>query len=37
MSVPVGYTRQNLPLGLQLAGKPWNEATVLRAARIFDR
>jgi Asp-tRNA(Asn)/Glu-tRNA(Gln) amidotransferase A subunit family amidase len=26
-----------LPLGLQLAGKPWDEATVLRAARIFDR
>lgn len=37
ISVPVGYTKQNLPLGLQLAGKPWDEATVLRAARIFDR
>jgi aspartyl-tRNA(Asn)/glutamyl-tRNA(Gln) amidotransferase subunit A len=37
ISVPVGYTKQNLPLALQLAGKPWDEATVLRAARIFDR
>lgn len=37
ITVPVGYTKQNLPLGLQLAGKPWDEATVLRAARIFDR
>ena len=37
ISVPVGYTKENLPLGLQLAGKPWDEATVLRVARIFDR
>jgi Asp-tRNA(Asn)/Glu-tRNA(Gln) amidotransferase A subunit family amidase len=37
ISVPVGYTKQNLPLGLQLAGKPWDEATVLRVARVFDR
>ncbi len=37
ISIPVGRTKEGLPLGLQLAGKPWDEATVLRVARIFDR
>jgi Asp-tRNA(Asn)/Glu-tRNA(Gln) amidotransferase A subunit family amidase len=25
-----------LPFGLQLVGKPWDEATVLRAARVVE-
>jgi aspartyl-tRNA(Asn)/glutamyl-tRNA(Gln) amidotransferase subunit A len=36
ISVPVGLTDDGLPLGLQLAGKPWDDATVLRAARAVE-
>ncbi len=35
--VPVGLTGDGLPLGLQLAGRPWDEAAVLRAARVVER
>jgi AtzE family amidohydrolase len=37
ISVPVGRTAGGLPLGLQLAGRPWDEATVLRAAGVVER
>ncbi|EFJ20697.1 hypothetical protein SELMODRAFT_108353 [Selaginella moellendorffii] len=30
LSVPVGYDEQGLPIGLQLIGRPWQEATLLR-------
>ena len=36
ITVPVGLTDSGLPLGLQLAGKPWDEGTVLRAARVVE-
>ena len=36
ISVPVGRAEDGLPLGLQLVGRPWDEATVLRAARIVE-
>lgn len=36
ITVPVGLTADGLPIGLQLAGKPWDEATVLRAARVVE-
>jgi aspartyl-tRNA(Asn)/glutamyl-tRNA(Gln) amidotransferase subunit A len=36
ISVPVGRTKGGLPLGLQLVGGPWDEATVLRAARVVE-
>ncbi len=36
ISVPVGKTSEGLPLGLQLAGKPWDEAMVLKAARVLE-
>src|SRR5437667_146304 len=36
ISIPCGFTRDGLPVGLQLAG-PWrDEATVLRAAAAFE-
>jgi len=35
ISVPTG-TAGGLPIGLQLVGRPWDEATVLRAARIVE-
>ena len=36
ITVPVGKTPENLPIGLQLVGKPWDEATVLRAAQVLE-
>jgi len=36
ITVPVGKTLENLPIGLQLVGKPWDEATVLRAAQVLE-
>jgi Asp-tRNA(Asn)/Glu-tRNA(Gln) amidotransferase A subunit family amidase len=37
ISLPCGSTAAGLPIGLQLAGGPWREATVLRAARTYER
>jgi Asp-tRNA(Asn)/Glu-tRNA(Gln) amidotransferase A subunit family amidase len=36
ISVPAGTSADGLPFGLQLVGKPWDEATVLRAARVVE-
>ena len=36
LSLPVGLTDRRLPLGMQLVGKPWDEATLLRAARAAE-
>ena len=37
MSVCCGYTSAGLPLAVQLAGKPFDEATVLRAEHAYER
>jgi len=37
LSVPCGFTSQGLPLSLQIAGKPFDEATVLRAGDAYQR
>ncbi|ODS51905.1 MAG: aspartyl/glutamyl-tRNA amidotransferase subunit A [Acidobacteria bacterium SCN 69-37] len=37
ISVPCGLTRDRLPIGLQLTGKAWDEATLLRAADAFEQ
>jgi aspartyl-tRNA(Asn)/glutamyl-tRNA(Gln) amidotransferase subunit A len=37
ISVPIGFTRDRLPLGLQLTGRPWDEATLLRMADAYER
>jgi aspartyl-tRNA(Asn)/glutamyl-tRNA(Gln) amidotransferase subunit A len=37
MSVPCGFTRENLPIGLQLMGRRFDEATLLRAADAYER
>jgi aspartyl-tRNA(Asn)/glutamyl-tRNA(Gln) amidotransferase subunit A len=37
MSVPAGRTRNGLPCGVQLVGRPFDEATLLHAARAFER
>jgi aspartyl-tRNA(Asn)/glutamyl-tRNA(Gln) amidotransferase subunit A len=36
ISVPCGRTDDGIPVGLQLAGRMWDEATVLRAARAYE-
>ena len=36
ISVPAGLSRSGLPLAIQIVGKPWDEATVLRAARAVE-
>ena len=36
ITVPSGYTEDGLPLGLPVAGRPWEEGSVLRAAHAFE-
>jgi aspartyl-tRNA(Asn)/glutamyl-tRNA(Gln) amidotransferase subunit A len=37
VSVPAGFTKAGLPVGLQLVGRPFDEVTVLKAAAAFER
>jgi Asp-tRNA(Asn)/Glu-tRNA(Gln) amidotransferase A subunit family amidase len=37
ITVPVAVGAGNLPHGIQLAGRPWDDATVLRAAYALER
>lgn len=37
VSVPCGFTASGLPIGMQLAGRWWDEATVLRAAYAYQQ
>jgi aspartyl-tRNA(Asn)/glutamyl-tRNA(Gln) amidotransferase subunit A len=36
LSVPAGFTRSGLPLGLQLAGRPFDEMTILHLAQAYE-
>jgi len=36
LSVPCGFTAAGLPVGLQLIGRPFDEATLLRAADAYE-
>jgi aspartyl-tRNA(Asn)/glutamyl-tRNA(Gln) amidotransferase subunit A len=36
ISVPCGFDRNGLPVGLQIVGKPWDDEKVLRLAREFE-
>ncbi|KAL2621092.1 hypothetical protein R1flu_001297 [Riccia fluitans] len=36
LSVPVGHDSKGLPIGLQLIGRPWEEATLLRVAAAIE-
>ncbi len=37
ISVPCGFTRAGLPVGLQIIGRAFDEATVLRIARAYEQ
>jgi len=36
LSVPAGLTEERLPLGLQVIGRPFDEATMLRAGQVIE-
>jgi aspartyl-tRNA(Asn)/glutamyl-tRNA(Gln) amidotransferase subunit A len=36
MSIPCGFTSHGLPIGLQLIGKPWDEATLFQVASAYE-
>ena len=35
--VPCGFSRDGLPVAIQIVGRPFDEATVLRVARAYER
>jgi aspartyl-tRNA(Asn)/glutamyl-tRNA(Gln) amidotransferase subunit A len=37
LSVPCGFTATGLPIGLQIAGRPFEESTVLRAGHAYEQ
>jgi len=37
ISVPAGFTPDRLPVGLQLTGRAWDEATLFRMADAYER
>ncbi|HYQ89775.1 MAG TPA: Asp-tRNA(Asn)/Glu-tRNA(Gln) amidotransferase subunit GatA [Candidatus Binatia bacterium] len=37
LSVPAGMTRAGLPIGMQLVGRPFDEGTLLRIARTWEK
>ena len=37
VSVPCGFDRDGLPIGLQIAGRPFDEIMVLRVAHAYER
>ena len=37
ISIPCGFTASGLPVGMQIAGKPFDEPTVLRAAYTYQQ
>ena len=37
ISFPAGYTKTGLPIGMQVIGRPWDEATLLRLALAAEQ
>jgi aspartyl-tRNA(Asn)/glutamyl-tRNA(Gln) amidotransferase subunit A len=37
LSVPCGFSKEGLPIGLQLVGKPFAEGTILRLAHHYQQ
>ena len=36
LSIPCGFTKAGLPIGLQLLGQPFDEEKLLRIARMYE-
>ena len=37
LTVPAGFDSDGLPVGLQIAGKPFDESTVLQVAQAYEQ
>ncbi len=37
ISIPCGVSGENLPIGVQLLGKPWSEELLLNLANVYER
>ena len=37
IAVPCGFSKNNLPIGMQLVGKPFQEAELMAIADVYDR
>ncbi len=37
ISVPMGFSASRLPMGLQMVGQPFDEATILRLASVYEQ
>jgi len=37
LSIPCGWSKEHLPIGLQIIGKPWTEKKVIIAGRLFEQ
>lgn len=37
ISIPCGFTTDGLPIGIQIAGKPFDESTVLRVSHAYEQ
>mgnify|MGYP006293767785 CR=1 FL=1 len=37
ISVPAGYSNNGLPIGLQIVGRPWEEAKIIGMAHAFEQ
>ena len=37
ISIPCGFTSEGMPIGMQLAGRQWQETTALRAAHAYEQ
>jgi len=37
LSVPCGFSAEGLPIGLQIAGRRWDESTVLRVGHAYEQ
>ena len=36
-AVPMGYTHEDLPSGLQIVGRPWTEPTLIEIAYAYEQ
>ncbi len=37
MSIPCGFSKDDLPIGLQMLAKPFDEETIFRTAYTFEQ